>query len=202
MKGPTNTDRRNNFVAAIVWKPNYFRSHRLLNAALDGWTVSPIVKLTSGAPFTVTTGVDNNNNGNSPQNANQIGEPYASSNSVPTNHSNRTTSIYRWFNPNAFCSYTLTNPSACPGTGPDGSDGTSQRNGFYGPGYRNVDLAILRDFHLYRSMVFQIRGESTNVFNLVSLNAPNGAINISGTTNQITGAAAMREIQIGGRLTF
>ena len=198
MKGPTNDDHRNVFVAAIVWKPDYIHTNRYLKAALNGWTISPIVKLTSGAPFTVNTGVDNNNNGNSPDNANQIGNPYDST----ISHGNRAQEIFRWFDPAAFCSYTLTNPTACPGVGPDFSDGTSQRNGYYGPGSRDVDLAILRDFHLYKNTVFQLRGESTNVFNLVSLGGPNGAINISGTTNQITGAGAMREIQIGGRLTF
>ena len=96
----------------------------------------------------------------------------------------------------------MTNPSACYGTGPDGSDGTSQRNGYYGPGQRDVDLAILRDFNFPKNIKFQIRGEATNVFNLVSLSGPNGAINISGTTDQITGAAGMREIQVGARLTF
>jgi hypothetical protein len=63
-------------------------------------------------------------------------------------------------------------------------------------------MAILRDFSLGERLKLQIRGEATNVFNMVSLSAPNGAINISGTTNQITSASGMRLIQIGGRLTF
>jgi len=198
MKGPTNTDVRNSFVATATWKPDYVHSNRVLKAIFNGWTISPIVKLSSGSPFTVNTGTDNNNNGNSPDNANQIGNPYDST----IDHSSRSKALYRWFDPNAFCSYTLSNPNACYGTGPAGSDGTSQRNGYFGPGQRDVDLAILRDFHLFERTTLQIRGESTNVFNLVSLSGPNGAINISGLTNQITGAAPMREIQVGARLTF
>ena len=198
-KGPTNTDQRNLFVTAVVWKPNYFKGHGwLLDTTLDGWTISPIVKLYSGSPYTVTTGVDNNADGSSPDRANQIGNPYNST----ISHGSRALEIKRWFDPSAFCSYTLANPTACPGTGPAGSDGTSQRNGYYGPAQNDVDLAILRDFNLHESFKLQIRGEATNVFNMVSLNGPNGAINISGTTNQITGAAAMRQIQIGARLTF
>jgi hypothetical protein len=198
MKGPTNTDKRNVFVASIVWTPNYFKGNRYFHSVVDGWTISPIIKLSSGSPFTVSTGVNNNNNGNGSENANQVSNPYDST----ITHSSRQKEIYRWFDTAAFCSYSLANPSACPGTGPDGSDGTSQRNGYYGPAYRDVDMAILRDFSLGERLKLQIRGEATNVFNMVSLSAPNGAINISGTTNQITSASGMRLIQIGGRLTF
>lgn len=197
-KGPTNTDQRNLFVATATWKIDYFKRNRYLDAAIDGWTLTPIVKLYSGSPFTVNTATDNNQDGNSPDRANQIANPFDST----ITHGSRSKEIYRWFNPAAFCSYTLTNPTACPGTGPAGSDGTSRRNGYYGPAQRDVDLAVLRDFRLYEGVKLQIRGEATNVFNLVSLNGPNGAINISGATNQITSAAQMRLIQVGARLTF
>jgi hypothetical protein len=197
-KGPTNSDQRNLFVTAIVWQPNYFHNERYMRAVFNGWTISGIVKLYSGTPFTVNTGTDNNADGNSPDRANQTGNPYDST----IKHNSRSAALYRWFDTSAFCSYTLANPSTCPGEGPANSDATSQRNGYYGPGSRDVDLAILRDFHLTERLRFQLRGEATNAFNLVSLNGPNGAINLSGTTNQITSAGQMRQIQIGGRLTF
>ncbi len=198
-KGPTNADQRNLFVTALVWQPNYFTGeNRFAKFALSGWTISTIIKLYSGSPFTVTTGVDNNQDGNSPDRANQIGIPFDST----INHHSRSASLYRWFNTSAFCTYTLANPTACPGVGPANSDSTSQRNGYYGPAQRDVDMAILKDFGITEHVKFQLRGEATNVFNFVSLNGPNGAINIAGTTNQITSAAQMRLIQIGGRLTF
>ncbi len=197
-KGPSNNDQRHIFVTSLVWKPNYFRSNRLANAVLDGWTISPIVSISSGTPFTVTTGTDNNQDGVSGDRANQIGSPYDST----IDHSSRAKAKVRWFDTDSFCSYSVANPTQCPGIGPANSDGTSQRNGFYGPGNRNVDLALLRDFRIRESLIFQLRGEATNVFNFVNLNNPNGAINLSATTNQITGASGMRQIQIGGRLTF
>jgi len=198
-KGPTNNDQRNIFVTSIVWKPNYFKGgNKILAATLDGWTISTIVKLNSGNPFTVSTGVDTNLDGNSPDRANQISNLYDSS----IDHTSRANKIHRWFNTAAFCTYTLTNPGACPGTGPANSDATTQRNGYYGPGQRGADMAVLRDFGFGEGIKLQIRGESTNVFNFVSLNGPNGAINISGTTNQITGAQEMRKIQVGARLSF
>jgi hypothetical protein len=197
-KGPTNTDQRNIFVTAVVWQPNYVQENRYMRAAFNGWTISGIVKLYAGTPYTVNTGVDINQDGNSPDRANQIGNPYDST----INHKSRSQALKRWFDTSAFCTYTLANPSACPGVGPAFSDSTSQRNGYIGPGSRDVDLAILRDFHLFENVKFQLRGEATNVFNFVNLNGPNGAINIPGTTNQITSGGQMRQIQVGARLTF
>lgn len=197
-KGPTSTDERNKFAATIVWKPNYVKQHGFAGWVANGWTITPIIHLDSGSPFTITPGVDANNDGNTADRANQIGNPYD-----PTiSHSSRQREIHRWFNTAAFCAYSVANPAACPGTGPAGSDGTSQRNGYYGPGSKIVDLAVLRDFRFTEEMDFQLRGESTNVLNMVNLNNPNGAINISPAANQITSAGSMRQIQVGARLTF
>ncbi len=197
-KGPSNHDVRNSFVASLVWIPVYFKQNRFLDTILDGWTISPIVKIYSGSPFTITTGTDNNADGVSGDRANQVANPYNST----IHHDSRAKAAVRWFDTASFCSYSVANPAACPGTGAAGSAGTSERNGYYGPGSKQVDLALLREFHIRDNLAFQLRGESTNVFNFVNLNNPSGAINISPTTNQITGASDMRQIQIGGRLTF
>ena len=69
------------------------------------------------------------------------------------------------------------------------------------PGYRNVDLGLLRDFRLERGMTFQLRGEATNVFNMVCLNGPNGTLS-SAQFGWITSAATQRLLQVGARFTF
>jgi len=50
----------------------------------------------------------------------------------------------------------------------------------------------------------QLRGDAYNVFNIVSLNPPggNGATVGSATFGQIISASAMRQLQLGARLTF
>ena len=63
------------------------------------------------------------------------------------------------------------------------------------------DAAIFRDFRIYERVSFQFRGEATNVFNFVNLNAPNGTLN-SATFGQTTSAASMRQIQVDGRILF
>jgi hypothetical protein len=101
-----------------------------------------------------------------------------------------------WFNTAAF---TANGPGL--GIGPGGADGNTPRDYLRAPGYRDIDLGLLRDFHLQRGVVFQLRGEATNAFNLVSLNAPTASL-ASGNNGKITSAASPRLIQVGARLTF
>ena len=70
-----------------------------------------------------------------------------------------------------------------------------------GPGSKNVDLAITRNFRIRERMDFQTRAEATNAFNLVNLSNPTGSLN-SALFGQIRGAGAMRQLQLGLRLTF
>jgi hypothetical protein len=104
-----------------------------------------------------------------------------------------------WFNTAAF---TANGPGVAGGIGPGGADGDSRRNNLYGPGFKDVDLGLFRNITLERGVVFQLRGEATNVFNLVSLNNPTASL-ASGNDGKITSAAGtQRIIQVGARLTF
>ena len=84
---------------------------------------------------------------------------------------------------------------------PAGTDGTSARNFLTGPGVRNVDLGIFRNFKIRDRLSLQARGELTNAFNLVSLNNPTASLN-SNLFGQIRNASDMRQVQLGLRLTF
>lgn len=92
-------------------------------------------------------------------------------------------------------------PTGCPGVGPGGSDGARRRDNFYGPGYRDIDASLFRDFTVWQGLKLQARAEASNVFNLVSLGAPNATLS-SASAGTITSASQMREIQLGVRLTF
>jgi hypothetical protein len=95
---------------------------------------------------------------------------------------------------------------ACPGAGPANSDGTLRQNALDAPGRRGIDASLFRDFKFHERFTFQLRGESTNVFNLTNLPAPSGTLN-SATRGQITGSInggpfGNRVIQVGGRILF
>jgi hypothetical protein len=104
---------------------------------------------------------------------------------------------------------TGTNP-ACPqnGAGPAGSDGTLRQNALDAPGRRSIDASIFRDFRIKERATVQLRGESTNVFNLTNLPAPvgtmtSGAALFGHINSSISGGSfGNRVIQVGGRILF
>jgi hypothetical protein len=59
------------------------------------------------------------------------------------------------------------------GIRPGGSDGNVPTNIIRAPGYRDIDLALRRTFNFERGIKFELSGEATNAFNMVSLSAPN-----------------------------
>jgi hypothetical protein len=194
-RGPMDVDRRNVAVISGVWNLKYYSgSNSFVKQVVNGWTISPIYTLQSGPPFEITTGSNKNfdsENHNRP-------DMVAGVNPFLDPHRSRPAAANKWFNTAAF---TPNGPGVPGGIGPGGADGNTPRDSLRGPGYRDVDLALLRDFSLERGIVFQLRGEATNVFNLVSLNNPTANL-ASSLDGKITSASSMRIIQIGARLTF
>jgi hypothetical protein len=94
-----------------------------------------------------------------------------------------------WFNTAAF---------AVPAAG---TDGNAARDVLIGPGNKDVDMGLFRNFKLRERMTLQVRAEGTNMLNLVSLNAPTATLS-SSLFGQIRTANAMRQVQMGLRLTF
>ncbi len=203
-KGAMSVDRRNVAVISGMWKIDYYHgSNFFMKQVVNGWTMSPIWTMQSGTPFEITTGADQNfdtENHNRP-------DYVAGANPVLSAHRSRSAEAAEWFNAAA---YVYNGPGVAGGIGPGGADGNVPRDSLRAPGYRDVDLGVFRDIALERGIVFQLRGEATNAFNLVSLNAPGasgppktvGAANASSTFGTITGAASPRIIQVGARLTF
>jgi hypothetical protein len=60
-RGNSNFDIRNRALATLVWQPEFFgkgSSNKMAHWVLDGWTLSPIVTISSGLPF--SAGVSGN----------------------------------------------------------------------------------------------------------------------------------------------
>ena len=192
-KGPAAVDRRNVASISGIWSIDYYRgSNFLMKNVVNGWTISSIVSLQSGTPVEIVTGSNNNFDSENHNRPNLV--PGVSAFLDP--HRSRSVSRNEWFNTAAF---TPNGPGL--GIGPGGADGNTPRNYLRGPGYRDIDLGILRNFHFERGIIFQLRGEATNAFNLVSLNNPTANL-ASGNNGKITSAASPRIIQVGARLTF
>src|SRR5258707_3070732 len=188
-KGAGDTDQRHVFTMSLNFKPDFYAGkNRVARGLINGWSISPIIKLRSGLPFTVTNGnVDANLDGVNTDRARLIADPHLDH---PT--------AAMWFNTAAFTQNRVVTGVA--------TEGNSARNLLYGPGYHVVDLAISRDIRLGERYKVSLRAEGTNVFNLVNLGQPGSAVPAAGSTSAtfgvITSAASMRKLQFGARFTF
>jgi hypothetical protein len=184
-RGPADTDQRHVFAASFNYAPDYYHGkNSWLRNTINGWAISPIIKLRSGLPFSVTNnGVDANLDGNGgTDRAQLIGDPHLSNPSAA-----------EWFNIAAFAQNKATTGVKV--------NGNSPRDFLTGPGYRVVDLAISRTFSLTERFKLMFRAEGTNVFNFVNLGQPGNAVGTS-TFGVIRSAQPMRKLQFGLRLTF
>ena len=185
--GRADTDQRHVFSLNLNWELDYYKGDNgFWSALLNGWAISPIVKIRSGLPFTVTNGnVDANLDGQTNDRAQQIGDP-SIDNPTPQ----------QWFNTAAFTQNKVVTGNPV--------DGNTPRNSLEGPGFRVIDLAVSRDFRLPKGKL-TFRAEATNALNIVNYGQP-GASVPSGTTSTTFGvirsARTMRQVQLGLRWTF
>ncbi len=194
-RGPSDNDRRNVANVSAIWNLDYYHGdHRAERWLANGWKLSTIISLQSGAPFNITTGADRNADGYTNDRPNLV--PGVNPFLDPKRP--RFVAANQWFNTAAF---TPNGPGLPGGIGPGAADGNTPRDFLRAPGYRDVDLSLERDFQFTEGVGFQFRADSTNVFNMVSLNAPTATLS-SSINGHITSAAPNRIIQLGARITF
>ena len=95
----------------------------------------------------------------------------------------------RWFNTSAFA------------PAPQFALGTSSRNPVRGPGYRNLDVAVVRRVLLPTSDALEFRAEIFNVTNTPPLGAPNGVLG-SAAFGTVTTAGDPRVFQLVLKFLF
>ena len=186
--GRADTDQRHVFSMSFNYEPEYYKGdNRFMRHLVNGWSISPIIKIRSGLPFSITNGnVDANLDGNTNDRAQLVGNPRISN---PT--------AAQWFNTAAFLQNKVVTGVA--------TDGNSPRNLLDGPGYWVVDLALSRDFRLSERFRLRFRVDGTNFFNHVNLGQPGNSVPSGATSTTfgvITSAGPMRKLQFGLRLSF
>ena len=193
-----DNDMRHQALVNAVWKPNYSgQLNRTMRTIVNGWSLAATLKMNSGKPFNITSGNDDNVDGDNNDRPNLLPNMNAT---VIGAHRPRSQETAEWFQTNSYCRVAST---GCPaGGGTSGLDGLVSPNSLDAPGYKTVDASLFRDFTIFRRVKFQFRGESTNVFNFVNLNAPGGTLSSTSSFGVISGGSAMRVIQVGGRLLF
>jgi hypothetical protein len=149
-------------------------------------TISGIVQMQSGRPFTVALlpEFDNSNTGRSSLGFGGNDRPNVSGNAATNDPGPN-----QWFNTSAF---------SMPAFGTFGNAG---RNILEGPGYRNVNLALLKRVPLPGRTSLQLRAEAFNLLNRTNFDLPDNFYG-SPTFGQVLSAGAPRHIQFGARVTF
>jgi hypothetical protein len=150
------------------------------------FTISGIVQMQSGRPFTVALlpEVDNSNTGRSSLGFGGNDRPNING-SAGVNDPGPN----QWFNTAAF---------SMPAFGTFGNAG---RNILEGPGYQNVNLALLKRVTLRGGTSLQLRAEAFNLLNRTNFDLPDNFYG-SPTFGQVLSAGAPRHIQFGARLSF
>ena len=204
-KGSMNADIRSNAAISGMWNLDYFHgSNKVVKELVNGWQISPIAYLHSGGVFSVTTGANKSLDSTNAQRPDYVPggpSPVLSPHRCRICTTNSVTS--EWFNTSTTTPSFMNNgPGVTGGIGPGGADGNVGRNTMFGPGFKDIDMGLFHTTKFEHGMEFQLRGEATNIFNLVSLSNPTGSL-ASANYGKITSATGtQRVIQVGGRLTF
>ncbi len=171
-RGRSDFDRRQVFTSYAVWDLPFGRGQRwgdsasgFANQFIGGWSVSSIVTIMAGEPFSVLSGQLTNSNIRGSR-ADIVGG------AVPSTGLFDVTGIS---GPVVFATNNLTqnnltgSPFAIPAPGSDGNQG---RNIFTGPGYWNVDFGITKLFRINERMNVAFRAEFFNAFNHPNFDNP------------------------------
>jgi Carboxypeptidase regulatory-like domain len=188
------------FVASVVYDlpfgqgKHWLNRGGALNYLIGGWRVSSVTRLSSGAPFRITSSQCNV--------PDQFGvqclpgvlpgaNAFAASTSNFDPNAGPLLNASAFESPNSFNSYY--------GVGPR----VTNLRGF---GYKNQDLTVAKHFRITERITFQLRADVFNLFNLHTLRGYNNGFDTDvaspsfGTWNgDVSGP---RTVQIGGRIDF
>jgi len=156
---------------------------------IGGWTSSGILTWQDGLPFTLFTGTNNSTDGNNYSVATDrpdlVGNPH-----LPSNRSTGE-KLLEYFNTAAVV------PNAA------GTYGNTARNFLRGPGYANLDFALIKSIPLGRGedRRLDFRAEFFNLFNHPNFGAPDNYLTDS-TFGQILSAGDPRIVQLALKFIF
>jgi hypothetical protein len=188
-RGPSDFDIKSNYVASFIWKlPEPAGKDLWIVGLVRGWELNGIVKLQTGVPFTVTSGVDNSKSGVGLDHADQIGP-------ISTfNGSSHSAQVAKWFNT---ASYT---------TNAIGTFGSAGRNTVVGPGYEDIDLGFNKTLPTPEWFKVIFRAEAFNLFNHANFANPSASYGSQSTFGRITATRAVfgdpRDMQVSLRMEF
>jgi hypothetical protein len=186
-RGLSDFDARNRFVLSSIYLLPLQGEGAFLSHLAEGWSVSPIVNLQSGNPFSAIIQVTDTRGSLEAFNRPFLvpGVPLILPNPSPN----------QWINPASFVRQST-------------GFGDAGRNILTGPGFADVDLSIAKDTKIRERVSLQFRSEAFNLFNHPNFGQPQnnlavpsfGQITATRTTRGDLGSS--RQIQLALKLLF
>jgi hypothetical protein len=163
-KGASDFDTRQLFVGYLLYDiPGSSRGPQILT---HGWEAAVNVNFHTGQPF--------NFPGSNPSSTQRPGLNLVCDPFVGVSHTfSAALGGTQWVNPACFV----------PVTGP----GNLARNRFYGPGFSDVDISVIKNIPIKERLSLQIRAEMFNVFNRINLASGAGAVGSNGFVSDTIG---------------
>ncbi len=166
--GPLGIDRRHTVAIQYIYEiPGLFAKSSWLHSVLDGWQISGVTRMQSGAPYEVSFSVQNFNNQNitgsftEPPRVQLVGSPF----------SGISGDVFHRINPLAFAPPAVGNIGLGEG-----------RNPFIGPGINNTDLSLQKTFAVRERVSLQLRLDAFNAFNHPQFTGINSNIQFASIT--------------------
>jgi hypothetical protein len=204
-KGPSSFDVAHTFTLSLAQEipagsAAFLRP--LGSVVTAGWELLSISSISSGAPFTVYSGVQQTAAGTAGSDRpDQVGIPHLS-----TSRKIREDYFGLGANNASYFSIPINVPG---GSGPnDGYFGSLGRNTFRGPAYYDFDFALIKNTPVGRRssgierMDLQFRGEFFNLFNIVNMGLPANTIQGAGFGEISRTAGTSRQIQFSLKLIY
>jgi hypothetical protein len=208
-KGPSNFDVAHSFSASAAQALHFEELGWLAGPRVrklaGGWELLSISSISSGAPFTVYSGIQQTGAGTAgADRPDEIATPHLS-----TAHS-AGRARYDYFGDGTNnASFFFIPVGVARGTGPnDGRFGTLGRNTFRGPAYYDFDYALIKDTPVGHRQSgveradVQFRSEFFNLFNVVNMGLPANTIKGSGFGEISKTAGTSRQIQFSLKLIY
>jgi hypothetical protein len=180
-------DARNRFVVSAVYVLPFHGQGALMSRVAEGWSISPILNLQSGNPFSPIVQVTDTRGS-----LEAFDRPFLVP-GVPLLVPNPDPS--QWVNPAAFTRQAT-------------GFGDAGRNILTGPGFQDIDLAVAKDTKIAERVSLQFRCEAFNLFNHPNFGQPQNNLAVA-TFGQITATrttrgdlGSSRQLQLALKLIF
>jgi hypothetical protein len=180
MKGSSNFDVRNRFVASGVYALPFGKSPGFVSQLIRDWQLSGIFSAQGGQPFTPTLSTDPSSTGTTAH-PNRFGDGNLPSDQRTPTH---------WFDTTAFVA-----PSCV-------CFGNSGRDILRGPGFTDLDFSVVRNFMIRELFRLQFRAESFNLMNHPNFGLPNYVIGNAAVGTITTTINPERQNQLALKLYF